>query len=212
MAASKKARKLAPMLAAANSAPEKAELRLFHDGGGRHENFSFTRAYWTSEGQRESILDRINKKLDVIRSGTGDVLARAARVDLLLQPDAPQEYMDIEHLVRRYEETLPPHELNAFAQVTIRFPNAPNLHQPWEMVRDWAKRHYANRVPVILVLHAPHLSGSPNPGHVHCIALCRSLTIMGWSHMERAIASDVGQRDAYESWIAFQKERSTEQS
>lgn len=206
MTTAKKTRKVAPKSAAAGSTPEKAELRLFHDGGGRQENFSFTRAYWVGEGERESILDRINKKLDVIRSETGEVLARAAKVDLLLPPVAPQEYMDIEHVVRRYEETLPPHELNAFAQVTIRFPDVPNLHQPWEMVRGWAKLHYAGRVPVILVLHAPHLAGSPNPGHVHCIALCRSLTIMGWAHMERAIASDAGQREAHESWTAFQQD------
>jgi hypothetical protein len=205
MTAAQKTRKVTPKSAAADSAPEKSELRLFHDGGGRHENFSFTRAYWASEGDRESISERINKKINVIRSDAGEVLAKAAKVDLLLQPDAPQEYMDIDHLVRRYEETLPPHELNAFAQVTVRFPNAPNLHQPWEMVREWAKLHYATRVPVILILHAPHLSGSSNPGHVHCIALCRSLTIMGWSQIERAIASDAGQREAYESWTAFQQ-------
>jgi hypothetical protein len=206
MAATKKAPRAAPSSSAADSTHGQAELRLFHDGGGRHENFSFTRAYWTGDGERESILDRINKKIDVIRSEDGQVLARAAKVDLLLPPVAPQEYTDIEHLVRRYEEMLPPHELNAFAQVTIRFPDAPNLHQPWELVRDWAKLHYARRVPVILVLHAPHLAGSPNPGHVHCIALCRSLTMMGWAHMERAIASDAGQREAYESWTAFQQD------
>lgn len=73
------------------------------------------------------------------------------------------------------------------------------------MVRAWVKVNYPH-VPVILVLHAPHQWGSPNPGHVHCIVFPRRLGSLGWAGVERAIASDIGQTEAYESWTAFRKE------
>lgn len=140
-----------------------------------------------------------------VRTGDGEILASAAKADLVLPLDAPQDYMALDHLLRRYEETLPRHEINAFAQVTIRFPNAANLIEPFEMVRAWVRSQFA-RVPVLLVLHAPHLWGSSNPGHVHCVVLPRRLGSLGWAEMERAIASDAGQREAHESWTAFQDE------
>lgn len=208
MAAAKKSRKAPVKPAAADSASALVELKLFHDGGGRHENFSFTRAYWPAdgEGERESIAGRIDKKLHPVRSDKGELLASAAKVELVVPLDAPQEYMALDYLIRRYEETLPAHEINAYAQVTIRFPKpAVNLIEPFEMVRSWVRSHLPH-VPVLLVLHAPHLWGSSNLGHVHCIVFPRRLGPLGWAEMERAIASDVGQREAHDSWTAFQEE------
>lgn len=181
-------------------------LKSFFDGGGEFEHFSFGRFYWEAgEGERESIAPRIDKKKHPVRSDTGVILASAAKTELLLPHDAPQEYMSLDHLVRRYQETLPAHEINAYAQVTIRFPDAINLHQPYEMVRAWVRTQYPH-VPVILVLHAPHEWGSSNAGHVHCIVFPRRLGSLGWAAVERAIASDVGQREAYESWTRFRGE------
>jgi hypothetical protein len=203
MAAAKKTGKAKVKPEAEVSPSDLVGIKLFHDGGGRHENFSFTRAYWPAEGERESIAGLIARKLHPVRSPDGENLGSAAKVDLLLPAAAPQEYIDIGHLICRYEATLPTHEPNAFAQVTIRFPGAINLHHPWEMVRAWVASFYADRVPVIMVLHAPHLAGSPNPGHVHCVVLPRRLGPLGWAEMERDIACDVGQREAYRSWTTF---------
>lgn len=186
--------------------PPLIPLKSFYDGGGEFENFSFGRFYWEAgDGERESMASKIDKKLHPVRSSSGAVLASAAKVDLLLPVEAPQEYMCLDHLVRRYEETLPAHEVNAYAQVTMRFPEAVNLHQPWEAVRAWARSFY-ERVPVLLVLHAPHLWGSSNPGHVHCIALPRRLGPLGWAEMERSVASDAGHREAHDAWEEFRKD------
>lgn len=202
MAAAKKTRKGLSATATVSAPATQAELKVFHDGAGRSENFSFTRAYWGEGEERESIAGRIDKKVHPVRSAGGEILASAAKVELILPLDAPQEYMCRDYLVRRYEETLPKHEVNAFAQVTIRFPNAANLIEPFEMVRAWVRSHFG-RVPVLMVLHAPHLWGSSNPGHCHCIAFPRRISRLGWAEIERSIASDVGQREAYESWTAF---------
>lgn len=188
------------------AAPTPIPLKSFFDGAGEFENLSFGRFCWeVGEGQRESIVPRIDKKEHPVRSDKGDLLASAAKVDPVLPLDAPQEYMALDYLVRRYEETLPRHEINAYAQVTIRFPNAVNLIEPFEMVRAWVRYHYRH-VPVLLVLHAPHLWGSANPGHVHCIVFPRRLGPLGWAEMERALASDIGQTEAFESWTAFREE------
>jgi hypothetical protein len=48
-------------------------------------------------------------------------------------------------------EMLPAHEVNADAQITMRFRAAVNLHQPWEMVHAWGRRA-CERAPVVLVL------------------------------------------------------------
>lgn len=206
----KKATKAAAQVAPADSAnpvgASTLELKAFYDGGGQFDDFAFARFYWEAgEGKRESIAPKIDKKMHPVRAPSGDPLASAAKVDILLPADAPQEYMAIDHLIRRYEETLPGHEVNAYAQVTMRFPAAVNLHQPWEMVRAWARSFY-ERAPVLLVLHAPHLWGSSNPGHVHCIVLPRRLGPLGWAEMERVIASDAGQREAFESWATFRED------
>ena len=205
MAGAKKARRGPPSAVTADSAaPALAELKLFHDGGGRNENFSFTRAYWAEGHERESMSGRIDRKVHPVRSATGEILASAATIDLVLPLDAPQEYMCLNHLIRRYEETLPKHEVNAYAQVTIRFPGTANLIEPFEMVRAWVRSHFTH-VPVLVVLHAPHLWGSSNPGHCHCIAWPRRANFLGWAEIERTIASDAGQREAYDSWLAFQE-------
>lgn len=207
MAAAKKTRKAGTKAADATLAASVAtlELKAFYDGGGQFDDFAFARFYWeASGGERDSIAPKIDKKLHPVRSDRGELIASAVKVDLVLPLDAPQEYMALEYLVRRYEETLPAHEVNAYAQVTVRFPKAWNLIEPFEMVRTWVRSYYGH-VPVVLVLHAPHLSGSLNPGHVHCIVFPRRLGPLGWAAMERTIASDIGQREAYESWLAFQE-------
>ena len=183
--------------------PEVRELKAFYDGAGQFDDFAFARFYWEAgEGERESIVSKIDKKLHPVRSASGDPVASAAKVDLLLPAESPQDYMSLDHLIRRYEEMLPAHEVNAYAQVTLRFPKAVNLHQPWEMARTWARSFY-ERVPVVLILHAPHLWGSANPGHVHCLAFARRASAMGWGEMERRVASDAGQQEAYDSWTSF---------
>ncbi len=208
MAAAKKTRKALAKAAGGTLTASAAtlELKAFYDGGGQFDDFAFARFYWEAgDAERDSLAPKIDKKLHPVRSDKGELIASAVKVDLVLPLDAPQEYMALEYLVRRYEETLPAHEVNAYAQVTVRFPKAVNLIEPFEVVRAWVRSYYPH-VPVLLVLHAPHLSGSSNPGHVHCIVFPRRLGPLGWAEMERAIASDAGQREAYESWTAFQEE------
>jgi hypothetical protein len=210
MAAAKKTRRppVKPTTADATlvTNPAPLELRAFYDGGGQFNDFAFARFYWEAgDAARVSITPKINRKMHPVRSDKDEPIASAIKVDLVLPLDAPQEYMAIDYLVRRYEETLPAREINAYAQVTVRFPKTVNLIEPFEKVRTWVRSYYGH-VPVLLVLHAPHLSGSSNPGHVHCIVFPRRLGPLGWAEMERAIASDAGQREAYESWKAFKED------
>lgn len=189
--------------------PIMRELRAFYDGAGTMPDFSYARFYWAKgEGPRESLVPHLTKKRKPAAAEAQ--VDTAARVEALPTPDAPQDYADPDFLMRRYEQTLPHDELTGFAQVTLRFgPDILNVHHPYEIARQWLRDFYVLRhgVPVIAVLHAPHLVGSENPAHVHGLVLPRRLTRLGWTGMERDLASDVGQREAFESWSAFKTGR-----
>jgi hypothetical protein len=185
------------------------KLRAFYDGAGQMPDFSYARFYWAAgEGPRDSLLPHLAKKRKpAAAEAKGDT---AARVEVLLTPDAPQDYADADFLMRRYEETLPNDELTAFAQVTLRFgPDILNVHHPYEVARQWLRDFYVlgHGAPLIAILHAPHLVGSANPAHVHGLVLPRRLTRLGWAGMECDLASDQGQREAFESWSEFKSTR-----
>jgi hypothetical protein len=188
---------------------DRRELKAFYDGAGQMPDFSYARFYWApGPGRRESLLPHLNKKRKpAAQEAPGDT---AARVEALPTPDAPQDYADADFLMRRYEEMLPHDELTAFAQVTLRFGSEIlNVHHPYEVARQWLRDFYVvgHGAPVIAILHAPHLVGSENPAHVHGLVLPRRLTRLGWAGMERDLASDLGHREAFESWSAFRASR-----
>lgn len=202
-----RAKAVASKPAAAVSAQR--ELKAFYDGGGQMPDFSYARFYWAGgEGLRESLLPRLARKRHP--AGAEADGGTAACVEVLPTRDAHQEYADPDFLMRRYEETLPQDELTAFAQVTLKFgPDILNVHYPFEVARQWLREFYVvgRGVPVIAVLHAPYLAGSENPVHVHGIVLPRRLTRFGWTGMERDLASDLGHREAFESWSGFKASR-----
>lgn len=76
---------------------------------------------------------------------------------------------------------LPLEETAAFAQVTVSFPLACNLHAPWEQARSWLRDYYVERmgVPVVAVPHAPFRVGSDSAVHLHALILMRKLTAFG---------------------------------
>lgn len=135
----------------------------------------------------------------------------AAKMEVLLPPDAPEEYVDVDRLVTRYEEALGDNAETAIAQVTLHFPDAPNLHSRYEESRAWVRSHFVlgMGLPVILVLHAPYLAGSDAPGHVHALVLTAKLSRFGWIGIDDKVASDAGRKAALRSWEKYQKECST---
>jgi hypothetical protein len=126
----------------------------------------------------------------------------AAKVEALLRPDVPQDYADPDHLAASYMAKLPAEETAAFAQVTLSFPAATNLHWPWHQATSWLRDYYVDRVgvPVLAVLHAPFLAGSGSPVHLHAFIFMRKLTAFGWLSTHRELASDAGLKAAEASW------------
>ncbi|MEN3972147.1 hypothetical protein WJS89_05645 [Sphingomicrobium sp. XHP0235] len=178
-----------------------------HEGDGK---FGFARLYWPDgDGPRASLEGHLAKKRHP--AGTGARHRAAARMEVLLPPDAPEEYVDIDRLVQRYEEALPSDASTAIAQVTLHFPDAPNLHSKYEESRAWVREHFVlgMRLPVILVLHAPYLVGSDVPGHVHALVLTAKLSRFGWIGIDEKVSSDAGRKAALRSWKQYQKECST---
>lgn len=179
-------------------------LTAFHDR--KSPTFSFGRWNWKAAGQnRESLVPLFEAKQWPPDGKAGG--SPAAAVSLLLPADAGQDYFDVDFMVRRYEETLPAEETIALAQLTMRFPEAPSLHHPFEVVREWAGTYFrAEGLPAVVILHNPALVGSGNAGHVHVLVIPRRLNRLGWGTMARDIANDASRLSAWKSWEAYRRE------
>ena len=179
------------------------ELKAFYHGQ-PSELFTFARFYWpTGEEARESIAPRfLAKRRPAAAESRVDT---ASLVEVLLRHDVGQDYVDPDFLVRSYEEHLPLEETGAFLQVTMRFPNATNLHGPYEFSRAWLRRYFVepHGLPVMAVRHAPHLVGSDSPVHVHGLVLLRRLSPFSWLTIHRDIANDNGAAAAKADWDCF---------
>jgi hypothetical protein len=179
-------------------------LKAFHHQPAENGTFGFGRFYWPEgSGYRQSMLANFRKKRRPV-DGKGEQ-DTAAKVEVLLAHDAPEEYSDVDFLVQRYEQKVPETEATAYAQVTLRFPDAFNSHHPYEVARAWARSFYVDGhgVPVVLVLHTPFRAGSDSPVHAHILVLLARLGRFSWGSRISDLASDRAQLEALASWTAF---------
>lgn len=193
-------KKKATNVAAPAAAVSGRELKAFYHGQPDHP-VSTARFYWPKgEGTRESIVPYFLAKRRP--AGAESEVDTAARVEVLLRSDVPEDYTDPQLLAESYISKLPLDETAAFAQITMRFPHATNLHGPWQQANGWLREHYVERVgvPVLAILHAPFLAGSDSSVHVHGLVLMRKLTAFGWLTMHRELAGDSGLAAAEASW------------
>lgn len=198
-----------PAATMSSTTPVERPLKAFYHGGGGAGTFGLARFYWPgTDGAREAITPRVTKKRRP--AGAESTTDTAAEVEVLLHADAPQDYKNVDFLMRHYEYCLSPEETTAFIQVTIRFGGSANLHAPYEVARAWFKSYYCDdddvRAPVILILHAPHLAGSSADGHVHGLILPRRLSRYGWMGMSRDLGSDAAAIEARRAWTTFQED------
>jgi len=199
MASKKKSARIGKIVATPAEAPVR-ELKAFYHGQPTDE-FTWARFYWPGgEMPRESIVHHFWRKRHP--AGAESVVDTAAKVEVLLRGEIGEDYTDPDFLVRSFEEKLPVEETAAFAQVTMRFLNATNLHGPRHRATSWLRSHYVDPlgVPVVAILHAPHLAGSDAPVHVHGLILMRRLSPFSWLGMQRDLASDGAVRTAQASW------------
>lgn len=192
----------------AAAAPAPAILKAFHHGTEGTENFAFSRFWWEGDGPREGVASKVLKKFQPKIGEHDDPDAvTAARTDLLLPPDAQADYMDVRHLLERYDATLPTYETHAFVQVTLHFPEAINMHSAWEEGRAFAMEHFVlnrqRRLAVIMALHAPSLAASGSNLHAHLAIPLRRVGALGWGEMERHLPNDRGREETFTAWMAF---------
>lgn len=188
-------------IAAAKAVAPVRPLKAFYHGGGGVSSFAMARFYWpVGDGPREMIEPRFTKKRRP--AGTESDVDTAAKVETLVPADVPQDYADVNFLVRHYETSLPADEVLAFVQVTIRFGDSLNLHHPYEVARSWVRSYFVEGMglPVVLILHAPHLAASEADGHVHALILPRRASRLGWMGMERDLGTDASALKARLAW------------
>ena len=165
--------------------------------------YTFARFYWgEGAGGREGVSARfLAKRRPVEKSGEKDT---AARVEVLLPTDAPEEYSDPDFLTRNFDARLSEQGATAYVQLTMRFPEAFNLHGPYERCRSFLRNEFVDgrSLPVLMVLHAPHLTGSPNAPHIHALILPREIGRFGFGNPDLRLGSD---RDREETVLLWEK-------
>jgi len=182
-----------------NVPPATAELKHFVNGAGTQAGFTFVRYWWDGPGKRPGITNWIEKK---VRVGSDPEFGNAARSEVLLPRHASGEYAKLDFLLARFDATLPAYERHAFVQVKVELPRCEPYHVGYEVVRNFARKHFTieRAHPVVSVAHLPGMAGSENAPHVHAIVLARELGPNGFSETSTRLCSDKGQIDAWEAW------------
>lgn len=196
----------APKRAVAEALPP-ATLKAYHHTADK-PNFGFSRFWWEGDGPREGITATVLKKFQPVPDPENPAAITAAKTDLLLPCDAQSDYMDVRHLLERFDAKLPASEKHAYLQITLRYPGAMNVHGPFEEARAFAWQYLVveRRLATVIVVHAPFLAGSENsPLHVHLISPLRRLGALGWGEMETRLQNDRGRAEVFEAHTAFRE-------
>lgn len=128
--------------------------------------------------------------------------ATASRWEVLLPVRASDDFLEPQTLMERYEAAAVSWRTGLLCCVTLKFPGTERLHASYEKARSFARTSFAlNReLPVLLIQHAPHLSGSANPPHVHLLIVPRTLGPLGFGTYSDELTSDQGQKSVYDEW------------
>lgn len=178
-----------------------AELKQFSHPDEAHPGFSFTRYWYSSPFDRSGISAWVRKKL---QPGDDPRFGSAAKFEVLLPPTAPSDFLDVDHLTGRYDQTLPDFQHHAMIQVKLGMDHSRPWHASYENIRAYAKAYFASQFPVILVAHVPGSAALEGYGnHVHCIVLARKIGPDGLAGVCRKLCSDNGYRSALAAWRKF---------
>lgn len=140
---------------------------------------------------------------------SGDPLAipwnvTAVKIEVLLPRDADDRYRDPWVLTGEVDARAVDNEQALLTYITIPFPDARRLHEPWETARAFAREQFVLKrgLPVVLIQHAPHLSGSNNAVHCHLLIVPRTLDGLGLRGFEADLCCDRGQQIVHAEWLS----------
>lgn len=127
--------------------------------------------------------------------------------DIVLPPGATDADRDIRALALRFDAAALPHKQSLLVYLTLRFPEDASLQRGWELGRAFAFRNLAVKrgLATVIVQHAPHRMGSPNPPHLHLMILPRILSGLGFGVFDDSITNDAGLEQLYGEWVRFSR-------
>jgi len=96
--------------------------------------------------------------------------------ELLLPRTAPDLLMNIEALLKLYEQQRLPAQKDLLGITTVRFDHDVPKHVAFDLARGWARQSFSGRNLVVdLVQHVPGLAARASKQHVHCMWFVRAL-------------------------------------
>ncbi|TRW14492.1 hypothetical protein [Glacieibacterium frigidum] len=129
----------------------------------------------------------------------------AARHEVLLPASMPDLLADPRLLTETFEAQARPDQTDLAIVVKLVLPTGCPIHVAWELARQFTREAFVieHRLPAVLVLHAPAISGvrDANPMHAHIIALART-----WENAFTGfatIACDAAHAPLAERWKAL---------
>lgn len=160
----------------------------------------------TYKAHTNTALSFIRQKLHpVVGDDPSDWRPTAEDYDIVLPPLANDADRDIMGLAQRFDAAALPHKQSLLVYLTLRFPHDSSLQRGWELGRAFALRNLALKrgLATVLVQHAPHRMGSPNPPHLHMMILPRKLTGLGFGVFDDSITNDAGLERLHSEWVRF---------
>lgn len=200
----KKSPEAMAVVPASDTAADETAMKSFTHGVKESDpDFSYGRYWYPERDGRIGVEQWIHDKCVL---GDHPKFGHAAKVEVLLPPSAPSDYANLDFLLQRFDETLPPFEKHALIQTKIFLDEEEAWHLGYERVRSFARVHFAQRFPTVLIAHIPSVGGLVGNGsHIHCAVLSRGLTINGFTGACTELCSDKGYRAARDAWRAHKK-------
>lgn len=168
---------------------------LYLNPEGKLGDFDFGVLRTNYNGRENSVLAYARGKLEL-----------CARSEVLLPADAHDALADSTEIWRNYEAARLSGQRDLATCVTLYLPGTRTLHGVWEEVRCFARDQFveAHGLPVLVVLHAPGLAGSPHAPHAHLMVAARRLHAWGWGEFSE-LCCDRAQGEIYTAWTAHRR-------
>jgi hypothetical protein len=192
--------------------PEEVAQRAFDNPEGDMDDFGYSVFRTNYAGQANDIASLWMSKLQPVRPTLEQVKeagsrwsVTAARHSVVLASGVPDEYSDIQLLLRRYAANRLEYNRSLFTAVTLMFPSATTLHDGFNRARAFATVELAHkrRLSSLMIQHVPAYGGSARPMHVHLLILPQIHGPLGFGELVPDLTCDRGQSILFEEWQAW---------
>ena len=184
---------------------------LFDNPMGDYPDFGYGVLRQTYRGHRNLPSEFGGRKLRPGAQSTAPALCdteiTASRADVVLPPNASDEYARPCRMLKALDEAIIPQEQAILIYATLSYPEETREHHAWNEARAFAFSALALRrkLPTLVVLHNPSIVASDNPIHVHLLISPRKVDGLGFRGFDSELIYNEGQDALFDDWKRFRE-------